>query len=208
MSTLDSTDDEPLFDERITGYPWPIAVLSGLLTFVVGYVVMGVVVLASGTLDADAEITAVVVDVGMVFYNAHNAVIDVQVQPGVVYPGPRTIDTLSGSTTLPTVVYYAVPVLTLAVAGALVARATLRLDADWMEAALPVVGMPVGYTVFAVLATFVVRSTQAEGAVTLVPNLVQTTLFGLVYSIVCVAVGSLAVVTWRRRDELLDRAPA
>ncbi|MFB6189284.1 MAG: hypothetical protein ABEI57_05325, partial [Halapricum sp.] len=191
MSTTTSPDDEPLFDERITNYPWPIGVFAGLWTFVAGYIVMGIVVLVPDGPKQGAAIGDTINEIGVVLYNAHNVVLDVRNVAGIRNLGGSVTNKLAGPTSKPVLVYYAVPVVVLVVAGALVAHYTLSADVDLQVAVLPGVALGIGYTVTAILGTFVVSDSLGNGAVLLVPDLGQTVVYALAYSLVCGIVGSL-----------------
>jgi len=146
-------DDDPMFDERITGFPWGLGILAGAWTFIASYVVMGVVIVTysfatvDNYLDGFLDNTGTVLrDVAIVLYNAHHVDLDVVIVEQIANPGelPDRVNRLTGETTLPTEVYYAVPILVLLLAGALVARRTLSADADVSEATLPPAAMAVG----------------------------------------------------------------
>jgi hypothetical protein len=209
-----STDDDPMFDERITEFPWGLGILAGAWTFISSYVVMGIVIVTysfatvDNYLDGFLDNTGTVLrDVAVVLYNAHHVDLDVVIVEQIVNPGelPDRVNRLAGETTLPTEVYYAVPILVLLLAGALVARRTLSADADVSEAALPPAAMAVGYTATAVLGTFLVRQERFEGTVELVPNLPRTLAFGTAYGLGFTLVGALLVVAYWNRDEIERR---
>ena len=207
-----SETDDGVFDDRIADYPWLLGILTGTWTFVVGLAVMAVVVLAATddpTVILDQP-SAVFTDVGITFYNAHNVVADVRVVESIANPDavPASLDFLSGPTSIPKAVYYATPVVVLLAVGALLAGRTLPRDASLQEAVLPAGALSVGYTLFAVLGTFVVRGERAEGVVLVVPNLSQAFVYGLLYSLGCGLVAGLAVLGWRNREAIQDGSAA
>lgn len=202
-------DDEPLFDERITGYHWPMAILVGFWTFLTGYAVMTVVVFAN-TGDLDQLLNnpgLALTEVGITFYNAHTVVANVVIVEQIANPDqlPAGIDRLSGPTDLPKFVYYGIPVVTLVLIGGLLARSSLDSDAHTGEAALPAAGIAFGYTVAAALGTFVVRQEQAQGVILLVPDLTESVVFGLAYGLGFSLLGALAVLSWRNRERLREQ---
>ena len=100
----------------------------------------------------------------------------------------------------PELLYYLVPVIVLIAAGGVLAYLTLSDTDSIHEAVLPAVAFSGGYTALAVLGTFFVERELAGGAVVLSPNLGQTVVFALIYSLLCGLVGSYAISMWRDRD--------
>ncbi|QSG11032.1 putative membrane protein [Halapricum desulfuricans] len=74
----DPSEDEPLFDPRITSYNWLAGVLGGALTFVAGYLAMVVVVLVPDGPPEGAAVQDVLSEIGRVFYAAHNVALDIR----------------------------------------------------------------------------------------------------------------------------------
>ncbi|QSG06308.1 hypothetical protein [Halapricum desulfuricans] len=72
----DSSEDEPLFDPRITSYNWMAGVVGGVLTFIVGYLAMVVVALVPDGLPEGAEVQGVLAEIGRAFYAAHNVALE------------------------------------------------------------------------------------------------------------------------------------
>lgn len=97
----------------------------------------------------------------------------------------------------PELLYYLVPVVVLVAAGAVLAYLTLSDTDSIHEAVLPAVAFSGGYTAVAILGTFFVERELAGGAVVLSPNLGQTVVFALSYSLLCGLVGSYAISAWR-----------
>jgi hypothetical protein len=204
VSPTEPPDDEPMFDPRITSYPWPLGILAGAFTFMIGYLAMGIVIIANNGIDALTETPQrVIIDVGLTFYSAQQVVANVEFVEQIANPGalPTTFDMLAGSTDIPKIIYYAVPVVVLLVLAGAVAQKTLSDETTLEEAVLPAIGVSLGYTVMAGLGTFIVRADRFDGAVQLVPDLTQTLIFGLAYSLTCAVVASAAVIAWRHRDD-------
>ncbi|QSG14524.1 hypothetical protein [Halapricum desulfuricans] len=100
----------------------------------------------------------------------------------------------------PELLYRLVPVIVLIAAGATLAYLTLSDSDSIHEAVLPAVAFSGGYTAVAVLGTFFVGQELAGGAVVLSPNLGQTIVFALMYSLLCGLLGSYAISAWRDRN--------
>lgn len=193
--------EEPMFDERITSFPWFLGVLSGTWTFVAGYVLMAAIMLP--TAEFAGGFMAQVRSIGHVYYNAQFVpLVDTTLDGEPIQVVGLPTDWLAeGATSLPVVVYYAVPVVVLLVGGAVLAFRTLP-DGELEEYVLPGVSITVGYLAMALLARLFVEETIAGAAVRR-PDIVQTLVFALVYPLVLATAGGLAVGVWRHREELL-----
>jgi|GEM_PF-2635101 len=246
----DSPEDGPLFDPRITSYNWLAGALGGVVTFVVGYLVMAATILVPDGPPEGLGLRELLAEVGRVFYNAHQVTLDLRPTSDsvVIEDAPNTVnwsavgsnsviqvnsDLLSSNQTIvwnadvegtlsfqslyvfdfgqyqqpvqhaqdkPELLYYLVPVIVLIAAGAALAYLTLSDTDSIHEAVLPAVAFSGGYTTLAILGTFFVERELAGGAVVLSPNLGQTVVFALIYSLLCGLVGSYAVSVWRDRD--------
>ncbi|MCU4717983.1 hypothetical protein [Halapricum hydrolyticum] len=75
---MDDSEDEPLFDPRITSYNWLAGVLGGVWTFIVGYLVMSVVALLPDGPSEGADPGTVLSELGRIFYAAHNVALEVR----------------------------------------------------------------------------------------------------------------------------------
>lgn len=206
VSSTDSPEDGALFDPQIREFNWPLATLGGILSFVVGYVLMAAVILVPDGPKSDASLSDIVFEIGTTYYNAHNIVLNVdKVDETVQLVGSGPVNRLVGETAKPALLYYAVPVVALLLVSGVVAYYTVARDAPIEMALLPAVGITLGYTVFAVVATLFVRDSLGGGAVLLIPDLTQTLLYGLIYSLVCGSLASLIAVGYRDRAELRRR---
>jgi hypothetical protein len=193
-------DDEPMFDERITGYPWFLGVLAGTWTFVTGYLLMAGIMLptanfAGGTVSKFKAF-------GQVLFNAHQVPLAQTLSDGspvnvIGIPSNYLTET---TPSLPVAVYFAVPIVVLLAAGLVLARSTVS-GTDYEEYVLPGTALTVGYLGMALLARFLVEDTipTEDGPVTWVPELVPTLIFGLLYPLVLGTLGALAVAVWRNR---------
>ncbi|MFW6017956.1 MAG: hypothetical protein ACOCPX_03975 [Halapricum sp.] len=109
----------------------------------------------------------------------------------------------------PELLYYLVPVVVLVAAGAVLAHFTLVETASIHEAVLPSIALSVGYTAAAVVGTFFVGLELADGAIMVAPNLAQTIVLALAYSLLGGLVGAYLAGFWRDRGgsigTVLDR---
>jgi hypothetical protein len=204
VSPTDSQDDEPLFDPRITSYPWPLGILGGVFAFLLGYVLMVAVVFPTAEFGGNTTLAAKSRTVGFIFYNAHFVPLTFDPAPVVGIPENYLA---GGSTSLPRPVYHLLPIAALAVSGVLVAKTTLS-DADISEYAMPGLAMTIGYLLISLIGAVVVEDSvlvQSGGTATWGPDIPLTLVYMLVFPLLVGTIGALAVGAYRNRDELKRR---
>lgn len=160
----------------------PTGAVVGVGSYILSYVLLFVFLILEGgnMLQQQAWKAA-----GLILYNAHN--VDIVASAMGQTQSVNILAQAGGTTSIPTIVYYVVPVLVLVVMGYVVASMA-NLGSNVAAAAAAGATVTVGYLVLAVLGTFVftVGSAMASGSPDLMMSVV---LMGLVYPIVFGSIG-------------------
>ena len=161
----------------------PMGVVAGIGSYVASYVAMFVLSLLEGgdVLQQEAWKAA-----GMIFYNAHN--VDITASALGQSRSVNFLGLSSGFGSIPTVVYYLVPVAALVLMGYVVAW---RADGgDLASAAIAGATVTGGYLVMVILGTFLF--TISVGGASAGPDLVMSVLLaGLAYPIIAGGLGGV-----------------
>ncbi|MFB6164484.1 MAG: hypothetical protein ABEJ31_04940 [Haloarculaceae archaeon] len=173
--------------ERVAAFPWPAGLAAGVGAFAATYAIVLLYVLA-GIAQVTGSITDRLVTVGFIVYTAQNVPLTADAGPSVVAVGGNLV----AKATQP-LVYQAVPVLALVVAGAAVTRYTRPDRRSALTAVLVGCAVAVGYLLVALVGTYVFTRTQQAGPEVVVyhPDRLATLGYGLAYPLVCGVVGSL-----------------
>lgn len=214
----DSDGDRGLLD-RLDAFPLPAGVASGVGAFLAGYVAFFVLVVTTGNVSFGQGVWTVLRQVAYRYYNAFNVPTHVEVTRSlgggnasmtvsqqqwsnpitgwrrVVQNGQEQTAVLPTDLPVPALVYLAVPVLALLVAGYVYADQHLDATTDANEltlrSALGTVALALGFLFVALVGTFlfVQRADQAtvEGFVR--PARFETLLYGVVYPLAAGGVG-------------------
>jgi len=162
----------------------PMGVVAGIGSYVTSYVAMFVLTLLEGgdVLQQEAWKAA-----GMILYNAHN--VDITASALGQSRSVNFLGLSSGFGSIPTVVYYLVPVAALVLLGYVVAW---RADGggDLASAAMAGATVTGGYLVMVILGTFLF--TISAGGASAGPDLVMSVLLaGLAYPIIAGGLGGV-----------------
>jgi hypothetical protein len=192
------------------------ATAVGILAFPVAYLLTIVTILIGGSIDTSRPIEAARV-VGYAFYNAHNVPLHRYGERAVSGPDGTTLQEISATgtllqesaTSIPTVVYYLIPVVVLLGAGALLAYRYLPSERQptserrSVRHLALVGGLVLGYTLAMLAGSFLFAETTTSGQtwVSLNPERLSALVAGIGYPLVLGAVGSTAVLAWRRIRE-------
>jgi hypothetical protein len=167
----------------------PKGIAAGIGAYIASYVLLFVFLIVEGgdMLDRSAfEAT------GYILYNAHN--VDITASMLGQSQSVNLLSTASGATTIPTIVYFVVPVVVLLGMGYLIGTLA-QSGSDVVAAAGAGATITIGYLILAILGTFIFSTGGAGGSVG--PDLLMSVLlFGLAYPIVFGAIGgAIAAVT-------------
>jgi len=164
----------------------------GIIGFVAGYVLVGVLSFVGTPPTAGVGLVGALLTIGIAFLTSHGLLL--------VSSSGDTFDILAaGAGGLPPIAYRAVPVLVLVGLGFYVQWHFARADLDPLGTALNVVGLTAGYVVMAALATFVFVTTTNRGepvAFPLMPTVIITALYALAFGVIGAALGA-AIDRWR-----------
>jgi hypothetical protein len=203
-----STDSDPTAGEvglGTDGFPWASGVVTGVVTFLAGYLAFFAVVVV-GARSLSGSLANVARAVGLFFYNAHfvptrnraTYVVESN-ENGATQEITEQVTQntlLDASTALPTWVYLLVPALVAVAAGVLFARAHFQSPAHpralVTRALAGGAAVALGYLLVALVGSFVVaeRVTQGEAFRQRQPARLRTLLVGAVYPFVLVSLGS------------------
>jgi hypothetical protein len=164
----------------------------GIIGFVAGYVLVGVLSFVGTPPTAGVGLVGALLTIGIAFLTSHGLLL--------VSSSGDTFDILAaGAGGVPPIAYRAVPVLVLVGLGLYVQWHFARADLDPLGTALHVVGLTAGYVVMAALATFVFVTTTNRGepvAFPLLPTVIITALYALAFGVIGAALGA-AIDRWR-----------
>lgn len=210
MSGDSSQDLVGRTSEAIETYHVGQATGVGILAFVGSYLVTIASILLGGSIDTSRPIEAARV-VGYAFYNAQNVPVHRYGERALTGPDGTTLREISAtgnllqqsSTTIPTIVYYLIPVVVLLIAGAVLAYRYLSTDFASTHHLALVGGLVLGYTLAMLAGSFLFAETTSSGQswVSLNPERLHTLAAGIGYPLVLGLVGSTAVIGWRRVSE-------
>jgi hypothetical protein len=164
----------------------------GIIGFVAGYVLVGVLSFVGTPPTAGVGLVGALLTIGIAFLTSHGLLL--------VSSSGDTFDILAaGAGGVPPIAYRAVPVFVLVGLGLYVQWHFGRADLDPLGTALNVVGLTAGYVVMAALATFVFVTTTNRGepvAFPLLPTVILTALYALAFGVIGAALGA-AIDRWR-----------
>jgi len=164
----------------------------GIIGFVAGYVLVGVLSFVGTPPTAGVGLVGALLTIGIAFLTSHGLLL--------VSSSGDTFDILAaGAGGVPPIAYRAVPVLVLVGLGFSVQWHFARSDRDPLGTALNVVGLTAGYVVMAALATVVFVTTTNRGepvAFPLMPTVIITALYALAFGVIGAALGA-AIDRWR-----------
>ncbi len=185
MSSGTTSDDASPAD-RLAGVAWPGVVAAGAGAFLAGYV-LTILVVVLGPSSTAGGVWGVLVLLAYVFYGAHNVSIDA----GEVGRVNMIQEAARGGTSVPVVVFYALPILVLLVTAVLV---TTRFAdrRDPVQSVGTVFGIAGGYALVAAAGTVVFTSNTIFGE-SARPVLTEAVAFGLVYPVVFGTLGAALV---------------
>jgi len=203
-ATPDGDDSD--FAAAIQSVPWVSSVLAGAGSFLGGYVLMAALFFVGPASAGNGPLAEQLKQIGYVFYNAHfvDGLISVSSEQIQLAGSPRVNLLLDEgvvglSTSIPIPVYLAVPVVTLLVAGGLLATYRPDVTTDSVSIGLTGAGMALGYALLALAGTFVVVRSLADGSASYAPDRLQTLALGFAYPFVVGIAGMIV-------GSLLDRA--
>jgi hypothetical protein len=164
----------------------------GIIGFVAGYVLVGVLSFVGTPPTAGVGFVGALLTIGIAFLTSHGLLL--------VSSSGDTFDILAaGAGGVPPIAYRAVPVFVLVGLGLYVQWHFARSDLDPLGTALNAVGLTAGYVVMAALATFVFVTTTNRGepvAFPLLPTVIITALYALAFGVIGAALGA-AIDRWR-----------
>jgi hypothetical protein len=184
VSSGTTSDGSPA--DRLADVAWPGVVVSGVGAFLAGYV-LTILVVVLGPSSTAGGIWGVLVLLAFVFYGAHNVSIDA----GDVGQVNMIEEAARGGTSVPVVVFYAVPILVLLVTAVLVTTRFIDRQ-DPVQSMGAVFGIAGGYALVAAAGTFVFTSNTIFGD-SARPVLSEAVAFGLVYPVVFGTIGAALV---------------
>ena len=173
--------------------PLKLGGVFGVAAYVVGYIVTYVLVEIDGEIDTsefDSEFADTIDVVGWVFYNGHFVDTEYSISAGDFSESESERLIAEGSTQIPEVVYYLVPIVMLVGAGYLLLQQEYVTDVG--DAALSGATLVVGYLPLAILGTILFEASESGngGSVSVGPETGAAILLaGLIWPIVLGAVG-------------------
>lgn len=185
------TDD---IAERLSSVTFPAAVVLGVGTFLLGYVLTGLLV-TIGPSVVDADLATYVVVLGFVFYSAHNVPYETTLGQTNLLADPTT-----AGQAIPSIVYFAIPIVLSVAAGVVLARSLTDRPLDPIQTLYALLGYSLGYLLVAVAGTFVLTIPGPGGTATLVFE--RAVLFGLLYPLLfgTIGAGVAAIGTYLQAD--------
>ncbi|CCQ34494.1 RNA-binding protein [Halorhabdus tiamatea] len=174
--------------------PWIPGVVAGGVAWLFGYLLMAALFFVGpATLSAGSTVERLR-GIGVIFYNAQFVNGAETLSGGGVQETVRFNLILEQTvTSVPTPVYFAIPVVAILAVGTAVGYLALKADAEYVTVSLLGVVMAAGYLLFAVAGTFLmelpVRWTL--GTLVLEPDLLEAAAFGFAYPFVVGSVGAL-----------------
>lgn len=193
---------DSLFAPSIREFPWPGAVLAGATAFLAQYVLVGLLFLL-GPLSTRADgLLEQLTTYAFVVFGAHHVPV-LRTAQGITFEGARRVNLVTDAQdpTIPTVVYLALPVVTLVIAGAIFYwRYGDGVGEDYERAVLTGMGQSVGYLLVGLVASFVFVATMNfdPGTVTEAVDRFAAFVSLLVYPLAFATAGALLVVGYRR----------
>jgi hypothetical protein len=218
QATTDSTPDpessspaappgeDHLLDENLRTFPWLRSLGVALAAFLLQYALvaatflLGPASISGGSLVAKAKLY------GFILFNAHHVTIVTQAANAQI-AGPPAVNILYGQsgTAVPVILYFLLPVVVLAGAGAVLAasREGERVANLREEFALVVTGLASGYLITSVVVRSLVTRTQpldsVEGVATAAPSFFLTLILMLAFSVICGGIGAALTMAWQER---------
>ena len=204
---MQSGDSDRSRFERLTAeierLPLAPSVLGGLGSFVGGYALFVALVTVSGNVNYSNPV-AVLKQLGSLFYNAHNVPLlryrEITVGGEPVSQQAMINLLQQADPSLPRPVYYAVPVVAIAIGAAVLVARYVDTGEPVKTTASVVGGMALGYVLAALVGSFLVaqRTTLESAFETLSPAPVETLAFGVAYPVLVTLLIGGAFVGWTR----------
>jgi hypothetical protein len=143
---------------------------------------------------------------GFILFNAHHVTIVTKAANAQI-AGPPAVNILYGQsgTAVPVILYFLLPVVVLAGAGAVLAasREGERVANLREEFALVLTGLAGGYLLTSVVVRSLVTRSQplegAQGVATASPSFFLTLILMLAFPVLCGGIGAAAVMAWQER---------
>jgi hypothetical protein len=181
MSGFDEAAIGEAVQERLRETNWLAMVGLGAGAFVVGLVVTAALIVLVGS-SPTGGLRGAAILIGFTFYAANLVRIDL---------GGAQVDFFAGitETTVPLVVYYAVPMVVLLAAGVVATQLSTRRSVDPIALAFNVVGIAIGYVIVAIIGTFVLVAETVTGGQAS-PVVADAFLYGFVYPLVFATIGA------------------
>lgn len=174
--------------------------MAGGITFLVEYLLVATLVAGHSSVSTAADtLVEQLKSYGMILFNAHGVPATVTAN-GVAYRGPTEFNLVADATAIPPLVYYAIPVVALVIAGALFEWYRTETDEELFEgSALVGTGLVSGYLVVGLFATFAVATTTTfnPGSVTEGVDQILAIVATVGYPLIVGSVGAFAVRAYR-----------
>lgn len=209
-----STADRIL--ETVDRLPLAPSILGGITAFVGGFFLFVATLASTGNPNFSNPVRTLK-QIGGIFYNAQNVHLR-QYREIVVgdqtIPQEATINLLQQSQpTLPRIVYYAIPVVALAVVSGFLIHRYVDDRRPLETLGAIVLGTTVGYVLASLIGTFLVtQRTAIEGASeSLGPVKVESLVFGIAYPLaITLVIGAIVIALYHRRSvtERIERVQA
>lgn len=194
--------DDSLFAPEIREFPWVGAAINGATAFLVQYLIIVLVFVVGPAATRADTVMERLTTYAFVLFGAHNVPV-VRSAQEITFEGPRRINLVTDAQdpTIPILVYLALPVVVLLVAGAVFYWLYGDGKGTFYErAALTGIGHGVGYFAVGILASFVFVATTTfdPGTVTEAVDRLAAVVSLLAYPLVFATLGALAVAGYRR----------
>jgi hypothetical protein len=183
VSNASGEEEEESIQGRLDAFPWASGVVTGAVSFLVGYLLIAAYVVV-GPATLPGTVSEQLRRAAFLFYNAQNILVVAETGPDV---NALPINLLPQAT-LP-ILYQAVPVVVLLLASAVVTTRVFDGTTDGVAAIATGMALSLGYLAAALVGTYVF--TLAQGGVVYHPDRPTVFVFGLASPLVVGIVGSV-----------------